>query len=164
MALACLTCAMSYSGQLRDHLRDFAQPLSRALPIAIVIFLSAVAQSQAAPYDNIVDDAAQRYELPASLINAVMRVESAGHPRVISSCGSRGLMQLQPKTFAWVRHRHPEVGRDIMNPANNINAGAAFLRELLDTYTLDEALARYNGTHPGSDAAERYLARIEARM
>jgi soluble lytic murein transglycosylase-like protein len=155
---------MRYGGQPRDYVSDFAQPLKRALLIAIVMFLSTVARSHGAPYGNIIDGAAQRYEIPVSLINAVILVESEGHSHAISSCGSRGLMQLQPKTFAWVRHRHPEVGRDIMNPVDNINAGAAFLRSLLDTYTLDEALARYNGTRPGSPAAERYLARVERRL
>ena len=158
---------MRYDGQSCDYVSDFAQPLRRfvcALPIAFIMLAGAITLSRAATYEDLIDDAAQRYEIPASLLNAVMLVESDGRPRAVSWCGSRGLMQLKPKTYAWVRHAHPEVGRDIMNPVNNINAGAAFLRSLLDTYTLDEALARYNGTRLGSPAAERYLARIEARL
>jgi soluble lytic murein transglycosylase-like protein len=158
---------MHCDGQPCDNVSGLAQPLRRllcALPTAIVMLVSAVALCHGATYESLIDDAAQHYEVPASLLHAVMLVESEGHPRVISSCGSRGLMQLQPKTYAWVRDRHPEVGRDIMNPVNNINAGAAYLRSLLDTYTLDEALARYNGTRLGLPAAERYLARIQARL
>ena len=44
-----------------------------------------------------------------------------------------GLMQIMPKTYAELRARH-QLGADAYNPRDNILAGAAYLREMLDRY------------------------------
>ena len=54
-----------------------------------------------------------------------------------------GLMQIMPKTYAGLRARH-HLGPDAYNPRDNILAGAAYLRELLDRYGSSGFLAAYN--------------------
>src|SRR5262245_36435899 len=47
-------------------------------------------------YDSWIVEAAQLYQLPEALVRAVIKVESDYDPRVVSSAGARGLMQLMP--------------------------------------------------------------------
>jgi len=54
-----------------------------------------------------------------------------------------GLMQIMPKTYAGLRARH-HLGPDAYNPRDNILAGAAYLREMLDRYGAPGFLAAYN--------------------
>ncbi|MCA1393261.1 lytic transglycosylase domain-containing protein [Bradyrhizobium sp. IC3123] len=88
-------------------------------------------------------EAAQRFGIPAAWIRAVMRVESNGDRRAVSPKGALGLMQLMPKTWADMRARYG-LGRDPFDPRDNILAGAAFLRELHDSYGSPGFLAAYN--------------------
>lgn len=106
------------------------------------------------PFAVYIDEAAQRFGIPAAWIRAVMRVESAGDVRAISSAGAMGLMQIMPETWAELRIRH-RLGRDPYNPRDNILAGAAFLREMYDRYGSPGFLAAYNA---GPGRYEEYLA------
>ena len=72
-----------------------------------------------------------------------MRIESGGDPRAVSPKGAMGLMQIMPKTYAGLRARH-HLGPDAYNPRDNILAGAAYLREMLDRYGSPGFLAAYN--------------------
>jgi hypothetical protein len=74
----------------------------------------------------------------------VLRVESAGDVRAISSAGAMGLMQVMPDTWAGLRSRHG-LGRDPYDPRDNILAGTAYLREMWDRYgNVAAMLAAYN--------------------
>jgi soluble lytic murein transglycosylase-like protein len=95
------------------------------------------------PFAIYIDEAAQRFRIPAAWIRAVMRVESAGDVRAISSAGAMGLMQIMPETWAELRVRH-RLGRDPYDPRDNILAGAAYLREMYDRYGSPGFLAAYN--------------------
>jgi hypothetical protein len=97
----------------------------------------------ARPFAAFVTEAAQRFSIPESWIRAVMRVESFGDPRAISPKGAIGLMQVMPNTYAELRVRH-RLGADPCDPHNNILAGAAYLREMLDRYGAPGFLAAYN--------------------
>jgi len=90
--------------------------------------------------DELVSAAARKYALPASLVRAVAKAESALDPRAVSPKGARGVMQLMPATAR-------ELGvENALDPAENIEAGARLLRELLEKYggRVAEALAAYN--------------------
>jgi len=87
--------------------------------------------------------ASQRFELPQSWIRAVIRAESAFDPRATSHAGAMGLMQVMPDTYAELRARYG-LGPDPYSPADNILAGAAYLRELYDRYGPTGFLAAYN--------------------
>ena len=90
--------------------------------------------------EDMVADAAHKYALPRSLVRAVARAESGLDPRATSPKGAKGVMQLMPDTAK-------ELGvEDAFDPAQNIDAGAKLLRQLLEKYQgrVAEALAAYN--------------------
>jgi hypothetical protein len=110
--------------------------------------------SRSNPYGAYIAEAAQRFGVPEAWIRAVMRVESAGDVRAISSAGAMGLMQVMPATWAELRVRH-RLGGNPYDPRDNILAGAAYLREMHDRYGSPGFLAAYNA---GPGRYEAYLA------
>jgi hypothetical protein len=125
--------------------------------------LSATANAQTAPstrtapthpFGVYIEEAARRFGIPAAWIRAVMRAESAGDVRAISSAGAMGLMQIMPDTWAELRVRH-RLGRDPYDPCDNIMAGAAYLREMYDRYGSPGFLVAYNA---GPGRYEEYLS------
>jgi soluble lytic murein transglycosylase-like protein len=99
--------------------------------------------SSALPFTAFVAEASQRFNIPCEWIRAVMRIESGGDPRAVSPKGAIGLMQIMPKTYAGLRARH-HLGADAYNPRDNLLAGAAYLRQMLDRYGSPGFLAAYN--------------------
>ena len=88
----------------------------------------------------LVEDIARREGLIPNLLRAVIEKESAWLPCAVSRKGARGLMQLMPATAA-------DLGvSDAFDPQQNLGAGARFLRQLLDRYggNLALALGAYN--------------------
>jgi soluble lytic murein transglycosylase-like protein len=85
------------------------------------------------------DAAADRYGLPRSLVRSVMGAESGFQPRAVSPKGAIGLMQLMPGTAQ-------TLGIDPQDPAQNVDGGTRYLRDLLLHYNgqLWHALAAYN--------------------
>ncbi len=131
--------------------------------LLLAVPLSATASAQNAPATRMapahpfaiyIDEAARRFSIPAAWIRAVMRAESAGDVRAISSAGAMGLMQIMPDTWAELRVRH-RLGRDPYDPRDSILAGAAYLREMYDRYGSPGFLAAYNA---GPGRYEEYLA------
>jgi soluble lytic murein transglycosylase-like protein len=97
---------------------------------------------------TLVRDAAIRSGLPPSLVESVARVESALRPDAVSPKGALGVMQLMPATAR-------KLDADPHDTAQNIDAGARLLRELLIKYGGDvvKALSAYNA---GEGAVDRY--------
>ena len=116
--------------------------------------VSAERPSRADSYATFITEAAQRFGVPEHWIRAVMRVESAGDVRAISSAGAMGLMQIMPATWTDLRARH-RLGANPYDPRDNILAGAAYLREMHDRYGSPGFLAAYNA---GPGRYEEYLA------
>jgi len=88
-----------------------------------------------------------------ALVHAVISAESGYNAAAVSRAGARGLMQLMPDTA-----RRFGV-QDIMDPAQNIRGGVAYLRELLTMFNgnLELTLAAYNA---GENAVIRNGNRI----
>jgi membrane-bound lytic murein transglycosylase B len=130
---------------MRRALLLLASVTALGLPAATVHAQAASPAVQAAidPYAAFIAEAAQRFGIPAAWIRAVMRVESHGDRRAVSSTGAMGLMQIMPETWAALRARYG-FGRDPFDPHDNILAGAAFLREMRDRYGSPGFLAAYN--------------------
>ena len=97
---------------------------------------------------TLVRDAAIRSGLPPTLVESVARVESALRPEAVSPKGALGVMQLMPATARM-------LDADPHDTAQNIDAGARLLRELLIKYGGDvvKALSAYNA---GEGAVDRY--------
>ena len=112
------------------------------------------------PHAAFIAEASQRFGIPEHWIRAVLRVESAGDVRAISSAGAMGLMQVMPDTWAGLRVRY-RLGRDPYDPRDNILAGTAYLREMWDRYgNVAAMLAAYNagpGRYDGHRATGRPL-------
>ena len=125
--------------------------------VLVVALLMAAGQARAeGSVRGHVEAAAARFDLPVALIEAVIEAESGGRPRAVSSAGAMGLMQLMPGTWAQLRGRLA-LGADPFDPADNILAGAAYLKDLRDRYGAIGALAAYNAG-PG-----RYEASLAGR-
>src|SRR5215813_6857674 len=99
-----------------------------------------VAADRGWQYENLISEHSRLNGVRSDLVRAVMQVESAFNPNAISPKGAMGLMQLMPATM-----RQYGV-RNAFNPAENVRAGVAYLRDLLDRYQNNEelALAAYN--------------------
>jgi len=96
-----------------------------------------IAESVVAP---LIENAAKAQNLETKVIRAVIEQESGFRPCALSSRGAQGLMQLMPDTAG-------ELGvHDPFDPKENIEAGAKYLKQLLDKYKGDmaRALGAYN--------------------
>lgn len=77
------------------------------------------------------------FAVDRALVFAVMRQESRFDPRMISSAGATGLMQIIPSTAEHVVGRHDDLsdqdtGRSaLFDPANNMELGQRYLAELM---------------------------------
>ncbi|MDF2539165.1 MAG: hypothetical protein K0S76_2186 [Herbinix sp.] len=90
--------------------------------------------------DDIFEQAANKYNIPVDLLKAIGKAESDFNPKAVSRCGAQGIMQLMPKTAAYLGVK------DSFDPEQNIMGGAKYIAELLDQYDGDTklALAAYN--------------------
>lgn len=116
--------------------------------------VSAERPSRADPYAAFIAEAARWFGVPEHWIRAVMRLESRGDMRAISSAGAMGLMQIMPATWSELRARYG-LGSNPYDPRDNIMAGAAYLRQMHDRYGSPGFLAAYNA---GPGRYEEYLA------
>lgn len=113
------------------------------------------AQTIDARFDPFVTEASARFRIPEEWIRAVLAAESAHDTRAVSSAGAMGLMQVMPDTWEELRDRH-RLGDDPFDPRDNILAGTAYLREMLDRFgTIGGMLAAYNA---GPARYDEYLA------
>ena len=55
-------------------------------------------QENISPWKEHIDNYSEQYNIDASLITAVIHVESCGDPNAVSCVGAQGLMQIMPKT------------------------------------------------------------------
>jgi soluble lytic murein transglycosylase-like protein len=97
---------------------------------------------------ELAEAAAVKYGLPPALLRSVMAQESAGKTNAVSPKGAIGLMQLMPGTAK-------DLGVDPHDPAQNVDAGARYLRDLLIKFDFQlwHALAAYNA---GPGAVQKY--------
>jgi soluble lytic murein transglycosylase-like protein len=100
------------------------------------------------PFADLIRAAAEKHGLEEALLTAVIAAESNFDSRAVSRKGARGLMQLMPETAA-------DYGvADSFDPAQNIDGGTRYLKDLLARYDGDLrlALAAYNA---GPERVER---------
>ena len=144
-----------------------ADPRYRGLPIVSGtatgwLRMPEVARGQ---YATEIREISARHGVDATLVESVIRAESAFNPTAVSRTGARGLMQLMPKTAVMLGVR------DSFNPRENIDGGVRHLRYLLDRYpgNVPLAVAAYNAgegavdTHRGIPPyaeTQQYVQRV----
>jgi len=106
------------------------------------------------PIAAVTAEESQRFGIPASWMRAIMRVERFGDERALSPKEAIDLMQIMPEAWAALRSRYGP-GADPYDAHDNILAGAAYLRELLDRYGFPGFLTAYNA---GPARSEDHLA------
>jgi len=100
-------------------------------------------------YDDLIEEAANKYRLSANLIKSVMHTESNFNALAVSPVGAMGLMQLMPNIAKSYGVDDP------FDPRQNVMAGAQILKELMTLHrgNLPLVLASYNA---GAGVVARY--------
>ena len=98
--------------------------------------------------DALIAQAAEKYGIPVNLLHSIAQTESAYNQDARSEAGAIGMMQLMPDTAAG-------LGVDPNDLAGNIEGGAKYMRELLDTFDgdVEKAVAAYNA---GPNAVKKH--------
>ena len=99
--------------------------------------------------NTLIKTASAKNQIDPSLLRAVMVQESAFRPCAVSTAGAMGLMQIMPETA-------DDLGlADPFDPAANVDAGARYLKQMLDRYHGNTALAlaAYNAGPGRTDKA-----------
>jgi hypothetical protein len=92
------------------------------------------------PFGSIIYKEAKKNGVRPELVAAVVQAESRFKPTARSGAGAIGLMQLVPRTGRWMG------ARDLTNPAQNVAAGAKYLKYLNERFDGNETkmIAAYN--------------------
>jgi hypothetical protein len=98
-------------------------------------------------FDSLIESVSARHGVDATLVRAVIQVESNYERRARSPKGAKGLMQLMPATARQYGVSNP------YDPAANLEGGIKHLKSLLDRFPLRLALAAYNA---GEAAVQRF--------
>ncbi len=117
-------------------------------------------------YDQDIEDGQAIYGVPEAFLRAVIKTESDFDPRVVSSAGAQGLMQLLPGTSRLMGVV------DVFDPRQNIMGGARYLQVLarrfcrtplatddgqrLTVCSPEEKVKVIAGYHAGPGAVEKY--------
>jgi soluble lytic murein transglycosylase-like protein len=119
-------------------------------------------------YADLIQSSAQKYQLDPDLIKAVISVESNFRSDAKSSAGALGLMQLMPGTARGLGVTNA------LDPAQNIEAGSKYLRQMLDGFgSVELALAAYNagpgnvkkyGGIPPFKETQNYVKKVLAKF
>ena len=119
--------------------------MDRISPL-IIAAAALVAPAHAAAIDQWqvqIAEASQRFGVPEPWIRAVIKAESGGDVKAVSSKGAMGLMQLMPETWAEMRTTYI-LGADPLDPRANILAGTATLKMMYDRFGYPALFAAYN--------------------
>ncbi len=120
------------------QLHSFTSPITSNLQFALMDKMNT--SPTPSKISGLIDQAAMKYNLDPKLISSVIKHESNFNPNAKSHAGAIGLMQLMPATARSLGVMNP------YDPAQNIEGGAKYLRQMLNRYdgNISLALAAYN--------------------
>ena len=108
-------------------------------------------------YWNLIVRAGKKHKLNPYLIHSVIKHESNFDSNAVSHKNAQGLMQLMPDTAKMLNVKDP------FNPAQNINGGSKYLRQMINRFdgNLYKALLAYNA---GPTNVENKIYPRESRL
>jgi soluble lytic murein transglycosylase-like protein len=129
----------------------FILPWPGSLPLSmpnVQVVTDACDALESSEVNKLIQAAAGKHGISPDLLRSVMKQESAFKPCALSAAGAMGLMQIMPETAAMLHLEDP------YDPPSNVDAGARFLKMMLDRFSGDTvlALAAYNA---GPGAVDR---------
>lgn len=143
--------AFHFFGDIRQALLTMRSARIRYTPFGAAVYNSHAAVNAPMPeyLSAIMNDAAAQHGIDPRLLAAVAHRESRFNPNAVSPVGACGVMQLMPTTARYLGVSN------VFDARQNVNAGARYLRTLLDTFhgDLDLTLAAYNA---GPGAVQRF--------
>ncbi len=138
----------SVIGQKNIHTRTHA-------PLRMADFSNSRASSskKVENYKPLIENIAAKYDLDPHLVAGLIKQESNFNSRAVSKAGAMGLMQLMPQTARSMGVKDP------FDPAQNIEGGSRYLRQMLNHFkgNIVLAIAAYNA---GPGNVEKYGNRI----
>lgn len=131
--------------------------------------LNLTTNSSGQKFEEIIQAAAERFNVPTKLISSIIQHESNFDANAQSHAGASGLMQLMPSTAKWLGVKN------VWDPTENIMAGTKYLRQMLDKYDGNTTLAlaaynagpgnvdKYNGIPPFKET-QNYVNKIQQTL
>ena len=144
------TPTSSFASQLADASATTLTPATGASAATASTAPAGISQLPAdVPYGAEITAAAKKHGIDPALLAGLVKQESGFNPSAGSPAGARGLTQLMPATAAGLGVTN------VLDPAQNLDGGAKYLRQQLDAFGGDvtRALAAYNA---GPGAVQRY--------
>src|SRR5262249_43909385 len=142
----------------------FEKEVEVAAPAAAPVMAPPVVVEAPKAPRELVEAVARKNGLPPNFVHSVVAAESGYRTDAVSHKGAIGLMQLMHATAQ-------SYGVNTHDPSQNVEAGAAYLRELLIKYNGDARLAlaaynagpgavsKYNGVPPYAET-QTYIERV----
>jgi soluble lytic murein transglycosylase-like protein len=131
------------------HVQILAASLLAVEPEEMFHALPAATVDPGDRYANFIHSSAEKHGVDEKLVKLVVEAESNYDAKAVSRKNALGLMQLLPSTAA----RYAVT--NVFDPAQNIEAGTHYLKDLLSKYrgNVKFALAAYNA---GPEMVDRY--------
>lgn len=143
-ALALAPAGAHHTGRLLMQVQAHAHAQMQAQRNSRGATAGGPSTGQREAFEQLIVSAAARYGHDASLLKAIVQVESRFNAAAVSPKGAIGLMQLMPATARELGVTEPAT--KLFDPAVNLDTGARLLRQLLNRFAdrPDLAIAAYN--------------------